>query len=187
MEFPMKENLICKTKWFWPWQDQEEEIWLEEMSKKGLHFQELNHFGKYTFEQGVPVHYAYRLDYQDSLKDEQQYLQLFQDSGWRHLDTSNGWRYFRQEVKTGKTPEIFTDAETKIKKYERVKVYSLSGTSLYTLLMLVSVSTPEGEGWRWWFELCLNGSILLFFVLALALSAFIYFKLENRIQELRSM
>jgi len=79
----MKENFIPKTKWFWPWQDQEQEAWLEEMSKQGLHFQKVNHFGKYIFEQGAPDHYAYRLDYQDSIKDEQQYFQLFQDSGWQ--------------------------------------------------------------------------------------------------------
>jgi len=183
----MKNTPIRKTKWFWPWQDDQEEAWLDEMSKKGFHFQKVNHFGIYTFEQGIPVNYAYRLDYQESIKDEQQYFQLFQDSGWQHIDTMNGWRYFRQEIKNGKVPEIFTDAETKIKKYARVKAYSLSGISLYILLMVVSVSTPEGEGWRWWFELCLNGSILLFFVLALALTAFIYIKLEKRIQELRAM
>jgi len=34
----MKENLIRKTKWFLPWQDHKEEVWLEEMSKQGLHF-----------------------------------------------------------------------------------------------------------------------------------------------------
>lgn len=182
----MKENLIRKTKWFLPWQDQEEEIWLEEMSKQGLHFQKVNHFGRYTFEQGVPVQYAYRLDYQDSIKDEQQYFQLFQDSGWQHIETTNGWRYFRQEIKDGKIPEIFTDSETKIKKYERVRVNLLLITSL-SILMIVGVSTPEGDGWAWWFELCMNGSILLFFLLTLGFTAASHFGIEKRIQELRSM
>lgn len=183
----MEENITRKTKWFWPWQDQDEEAWLEELSKQGLHFQKVNHFGKYNFKQGSPTHYAYRLDYQDSIKDEQQYFQLFKDSGWQHIDTTNGWNYFRQEVKSGKVPEIFTDTDTKIKKYERVKTYSLSGISLYTLFMIVSLSAPEGEGWRWWFELCLNGSILLFFLLAIAFTAFIYINIEKRIHELRTL
>lgn len=183
----MKANLIRKTKWFLPWQDREEEAWLEEMSKQGLHFQKVNHFGAYTFAQGNPAHYAYRLDYQTAVNDDEQYFQIFRDWGWQHIDTTNGWRYFRQEIKDGKIPEIFTDTDTKIKKYERVRAYFLSVMPLILILMIVIVSTPEGEGWRWWFELCLNGSILLFFLFALGFTAAVYSAIEKRIEELRSL
>jgi len=183
----MEENLIRKRKWFMAWQDQQEEAWLEEMSKQGLHFQKVNHFGIYTFEEGVPVDYAYRLDYQTEINDEEQYFQIFQDLGWQHIDTTNGWRYFRQEIKDGKIPEIFTDSETKIKKYERVKAYTLLATSGLSLLMIISLSNPEGEGWRWWFELCVNGLIALSLLLNLGVAAASYSAIEKRIEELRSL
>jgi hypothetical protein len=183
----MEENLIRKRKWFMAWQDHEEEAWLEEMSKQGLHFQKVNHFGAYTFEQGVPVDYAYRLDYQTTINDEEQYFQIFQDLGWQYIYTLNGWRYFRQEIKDGKIPEIFTDSETKIKKYERVKAYFLSVMPISLILMIVIVSPPEGDDWQWWFELCLNGSIILFILLTLGFTAAVYSAIEKRIKELRSL
>jgi hypothetical protein len=183
----MEENITHKRKWFLPWQDKEEEAWLEEMSNQGLHFQKVNHFGTYTFEQGVPVHYAYRLDFQTAASDDEQYFKIFQDLGWQFIDTTNGWRYFRQEIMDGIIPEIFTDSETKINKYERIRANLLSMAPVYLLLMVVSVSTPEGEGWRWWFELFLNGSILLFFLFALGFTAAAYSSIEKRITELRSL
>jgi hypothetical protein len=182
----MKEKRVRKTKWFWPWQDQEEEVWLETMSASGFHLEDVSPLGTYTFKLGPPVDYAYRMDYQESIKDEHQYYQLFKDSGWRHIDTTFGWRYFRKEITNGIIPEIFTDAETKIQKYSRVKAYSITIITVFTPLLCISVSTPQGEGWRWWFELCLNGAILVCYGITLALSAFAYVKIEKRIQDFRS-
>ena len=110
----MKENLIRKAKWFLPWQDREEEIWLEEMSRQGFLLIKADTLGWYTFERCEPKAYAYRLDYQDILSDEQHYLKIYEDAGWTRITTQGGWNYFQQEVKAGKVPEIFTDSETKL-------------------------------------------------------------------------
>jgi hypothetical protein len=185
----MEEYLIRKRKWFMAWQDQEEEAWLEEMSKQGLHFQKVNRFGVYTFEQGVPVHYAYRLDYQTSVNDEEQYLQIFQDLGWKYLNTLNGWRYFRQEVKEGKIPEIFTDADTKIKKYERIQTLLIAMLPLYTLVVVLHISLPDGEPWgfRWWSQVCGSAFSIPVFGALVAVSVIALYKLNQRIQTLRQL
>ncbi|HCU56765.1 MAG TPA: hypothetical protein DF984_00800 [Anaerolineaceae bacterium] len=56
-------NLIVKRKWFWAWQDEKEEQWLNAMSKQGYHLISPGSFGRYEFEQGEPKNYVYRLDF----------------------------------------------------------------------------------------------------------------------------
>ena len=117
----MKTAIIRRTKWFWPWQDEQEETWLEEMSQQGLHLKRTDLFAQYEFIQGQPQNYAYRLDFQDSMKskNKEEYLRLFTDAGWEYLGQLGGWQYFRKLTQSGEEREIFTDAETKIHKYNR--------------------------------------------------------------------
>jgi hypothetical protein len=66
------------------------------------------------------------------------YLQLFEDAGWEHVGAMGGWQYFRKEAREGETPEIYTDAASKIKKYQRVLLLLVAllpvySTMLYTL------------------------------------------------------
>ncbi len=109
-----------RLKWFWPWQDDAEEVWLREMSRQGWHLMHVV-VGYYTFQAGPPADYVYRLDYQTPAKKEAaNYLQLFQDAGWEHVTAFGSWYYFRKLAKEGEEPEIFTDVESKIAKYNRL-------------------------------------------------------------------
>ncbi len=185
----MKENLIRKFKLFLPWQDREEEAWLEEMARQGLCLVKADQLGRYTFEKSEPKAYAYRLDYQDSLTDELHYLKIFEDAGWKRITSQGGWHYFQQEVKEGKVPEIFTDAETKIKKYERVKALILSLMPLYLVVLVLNASMPDGKagGFQWWADVCASGFSIPLFGALLILSGIGYYKLTQRIQELRKV
>lgn len=109
-------------KWFWAWQDEQEEAWLERMSREqGLHLASISPFGVYTFHVGAPRPMVYRLDYQ-YLKgqDQPSYLQLFQDAGWEHVGEMSNWHYFRRPEVAGQPREIFTDPESKAAKYRRL-------------------------------------------------------------------
>jgi len=59
----MSKTIIRKSKWFWAWQDEQEEKWLSEMSRQGLHLQRPVVFGQYIFERDERREYAYRLDF----------------------------------------------------------------------------------------------------------------------------
>ncbi len=117
-------EIIKQFKFFWPWQDQEQEKWLEEQSQSGLHLKKPNNLiGIYTFETGAPKSFTYRLDFQADLKDNNDsYIQLFEDAGWEYLGESS-WQYFRKPNRAGDSNEIFTDNQSKIKKYERLVWY----------------------------------------------------------------
>jgi len=116
----MNDILINKFKWFWAWQDDREEEWLGELSRQGFHLQHPGFLGQYTFEQGQPREYAYRLDFVTSSKKNEDYYQIFRDAGWTRVGEMGGWQYWRKEIVDGRVPEIFTDNASKIQKYQRL-------------------------------------------------------------------
>jgi len=144
----MAENTLRKIKWFWPWQDEQEEAWLRGMSQKGWHLSSVRLPCTYRFRAGEPRDYVYRLDYQIHKKDDQQdYLQLFHDAGWEHLGQMTAWHYFRKEAKEGEALEIYTDVESKVAKYQRVLAYL---AFFVVILIAVSHSIWSDIPYSWW-------------------------------------
>lgn len=111
---------LKKFRWFWAWDDEKEETWLRGMAQQGWHLKSLSLPGRYTFEQGAPRDEVYRLDFFTGGKDKDDYLLLFQDSGWEHLGAMNSWQYFRKAAADGEAPDIFSDRESKAGKYQRI-------------------------------------------------------------------
>ena len=116
----MNETMLKKFKVFWAWQDEQEEAWLREMSLQGWHLRELPFATVYTFERGAAQDFTYRMDFITSSTKRDEYFQLFRDAGWVHLGQMGGWQYFRKPSADGSTPEIYTDAESKMQKYGRL-------------------------------------------------------------------
>jgi hypothetical protein len=145
----MQSGSIMKLRWFFPWQDDVEEAWLTESSRRGLHLAGFGLPGVYLFQRGTPRETVYRLDYRSRLKDRQGYLQLFQDAGWEHVGKMGGWEYFRKEPVPGKVEEIFTDAESKIAMLRRVLGEQLVFVGIMAILLGgTAARTPEGP-WVW--------------------------------------
>ena len=166
---------VRKFKWIWAWEDDKEEAWLREMANQGLHLKSVGIPGIYTFEQGNPRDVAYRLDYPDTSKDYESYLQLFRDAGWEHIGQMSGWQYFCKEVVGGEAPEIFTDEESKAKKYKRVMVFVLM---LMPILIISLTNLNERSGTFYRIFSFLMAFFILFFSYAL-------FRLWRRIEELK--
>jgi hypothetical protein len=132
----MNEPLIRVRKWFFAWQDEKQESWLGDMSRKGLRLKGFGLFGSFLFEQGPARDYAYRLDYNQD-KPSEDYQQLILDSGWEHVGERNGWHYWRKEVKSGQASEIFTDTESKWQKYQRLfTTYTVSMPAVVTMYII---------------------------------------------------
>lgn len=129
----MNEQTITKYRLFWPWQDEQEEAWLESMSREGWHLQSVRLLCSYTFARGEPTPYIYRLDYFQGYKSTfAEYRQIFEDAGWVYLGELSNWRYWRKQLVNGEKPEIFTDRESKIKKYQR-----LLGVLAFFMIILI--------------------------------------------------
>jgi hypothetical protein len=144
-EAEMDAQTCTKFRWFWAWQDEKEEQWLDHMSEQGWHVISMGLPGIYQFIQGEPRSYVYRLDFKPSTdKDFKEYLQLFSDAGWDHIGMVSSWQYFRIEAKEGEQPEIFTDNASKIRKYERLVGFLVIFLPIF-IIMIHNLATAERE------------------------------------------
>jgi hypothetical protein len=133
----MNPTTIKRTRWFWPWQDAKEESWLESMSLEGWHLISVGLPCVYSFASGEACRYTYRLDYMPMDKAKwDEYRQIFQEAGWDYIGEMSNWRYWRKQVAVGETAEIFTDTESKIRKYRR-----MLGYMGFFLMLLVFLGT----------------------------------------------
>lgn len=156
----MDEQLKKQWRWFWAWQDVEEEAWLRSMARQGWHLESIGFPGIYTFQAGEPRDDVYRLDYLKERKDFVNYLQLFQDAGWERVGEYNNWQYFRTRNVGSKPPEIFSDTTSKILKYRRVMngllafqpifiimiIFARSGNPIYPFIAAIGIATMLGIG-----------------------------------------
>lgn len=136
-------NTTKEFHWFWAWEDEKEEAYLRERALDGWHFQSVTLPGYYTFEKGEPRNDFYRLDYLSTYKDKDNYLQLFKDAGWQHAGVYGSWQYFRKTAMKDEVPEIFTDNESKQKKYRRIMLFLIIFFPIYSV-MLNNLHKAEG-------------------------------------------
>ena len=124
-------NTTKEFHWFWAWEDEKEEAYLRKMALGGWHFQSVTFPGYYTFEKGEPRNDFYRLDFLSAYKDKDNYLQLFEDAGWQHVGVYGSWQYFRKTAMKDEIPEIYTDNESKQKKYGRILLFLIIFMPIY--------------------------------------------------------
>jgi hypothetical protein len=116
----MEHKTMRKFKFFFAWNDEQEEAWLHDMALSGWKLITVTFPGFYTFEQVAPANMIYRLDFNSDARNYPAYLGLFEDAGWEHVLAYGSWHYFRMIARPGETPEIYSDNTSKIAKYQRV-------------------------------------------------------------------
>ena len=108
-------------KWFWVWDFDKEERWLNEMSAKGLQLCGVGYF-RYTFEEGTPGEYIYRLEMLDDWPTSaagMQYIHFLEDTGAEHIGSLLRWVYFRK--KAGDIGfDLFSDIDSRIRHLNRI-------------------------------------------------------------------
>lgn len=171
-------NLIKKFRWFWAWDDEREENWLQEMSNQGLHMKSVVFPGIYTFEQNPDVNYVYRLDYAPETKSINEYITLFNDAGWDYLGKITFWQYFRKKVTGHEIPEIFTDQESKIAKCKKI-MWALLG--IMPLIVVNLINSYSRLNQPIWF------AFAIIFTLFFILFSIGIWKLYKRISQLKRL
>lgn len=131
----MQSQIKKSLKWFWPWQDQQREDWLQQMSLQGWHLLSIGLGGlEFRFAQGEKQAYVYQLDFrQESSQKMEDYLELFEHAGWEHVLSWGGWQYFRKRYEDGEKDQIFTDNQSKVQKYKRL----LQNLSLFSPAFMI--------------------------------------------------
>ena len=128
-------------KYFSIFEYEKEEKYLREMHKSGWRFLKVTGLGVYHFEKCIPADVIYQLDYnQDSKEHKDEYLQMFSDCGWEHIQEYAGYSYFRKPAaEMNGDEEIFCDNESKLQMMERV----LKGRMLPLLIIFFCCLVPQ--------------------------------------------
>lgn len=124
-------------KWFWVWDFDKEEEWLNEMAAKGLCLVSVG-WCRYEFEDCVPGAYSVRLellkekpDHPESVK----YMEFLEETGAEHVGSYMKWVYLRKKKADGEF-QLFSDRESRIRHLTRIIqfVSVLAGLNLYFAL-----------------------------------------------------
>ena len=116
-------------KWFWVWDFDKEEQWLNEMAAQGLVLVDVG-WCKYVFEDSVPGEYQVRLELlenQPSHEESQKYIRFIEDTGAEQVGAFLRWVYFRKKTADGPF-DLFSDLQSRIKHIKRI--YDVSAVSL---------------------------------------------------------
>ena len=106
---------------FWMWDFEKEEKWLNEMSVKGLQLCDVG-FCRYTFEEGVPGEYLYRLElleYWPSHDKSMEYIRFLEDAEVEYIGSMMRWIYSRKKAQSG-VFNLFSDIHSRIKHLDRM-------------------------------------------------------------------
>ena len=117
-------------KWFWVWDFDKEEKWLNEMAAKGLSLVSVG-FCKYEFEDSMPGEYKVCLQLLDKMPrnpESQKYIEFIEATGAEHIGNFTRWAYFRKKSVDGEF-ELFSDNASRIKYLSSV----ISFVSLITV------------------------------------------------------
>ena len=140
----MSTQRIKKFHWFWPWQDKQEQEWLEKMSREGLHLISVLPFGIYQFTSGKPQSLIYMLDFDTSNSGRSEYLQERKEAGCEHVATMAGWQYFRRPLDTGDVLPVVLDNKMMVQKYRRLLGYLVIFLPIWLILLNRGMQATSG-------------------------------------------
>jgi hypothetical protein len=173
----MKKTKMTKFKWFWAWDDEKEEKWLEELSQNGWHLVGPGFPCFYHFIKGEPRPYAYRLDFRTgSLKSLQEYLQICRDAGWEMLGRMGTWYYFRKECRGTEKPEFYSDKGSKVQKYRRLALFL---TILMPIMLNATFGLSRGPNSGFF------AGVRIFYIFVLLIFSYAIIRLLLRIRQLK--
>ena len=136
-------------KWFWAWEFDKEEQWLNDMAAKGKALVSAR-YATYEFEDSAPGEYAVRLEMLENAPDSaegQQYIEFVESTGAEYVGKVMKWVYFRKKTADGEF-ELHGDNATCIKHLQGIIRLLLPltaanvGVGLYNLGIGIAWNSP---------------------------------------------
>ncbi|MBQ6477777.1 MAG: DUF2812 domain-containing protein [Erysipelotrichaceae bacterium] len=108
-------------RWFWVWDFEKEERWLNEMAANGWALVDVE-YCKYTFEKTEYNEYTVRLEMHPS---DENYITFMEDTGAEYIGRVLQWMYFRKRSELGSF-DIFSDLDSRISHVRRIHMMILT-------------------------------------------------------------
>ena len=102
-------------KWFWVWDFEKEERWLNEMAMEGWALVAVG-WCRYTFERCEPGAYTIRLEMHEP---DAGYIAFVEEAGAEYIGRVTQWLFFRMSAETGSF-DLFSDIDSRIAHLERI-------------------------------------------------------------------
>ena len=160
---------------------EKEENYLRQRHSEGWRFVRVSGLGTYHFERCEPENVVYQLDYNPQSKEtREEYLKMFADCGWEHLQEYAGYSYFRKPVSQMKGEEqIFSDNDSRVAMMARVFKGRL-GLPLWLiwvcLLPQFIINLSNGN-----YMICaFLGSVLFLYAAVFSACGICYYRLKNK-------
>ena len=141
-----------------------EEAWINEMAQKGFNFID-NIFTRYTFSEGEPNEYIYRIELlknRPSHPESMQYIRFLKEMGVECVSTTGRWAYFRKKSSDGPF-DLYSDIEEKIQHYKRNIAYVGVILALNLLILALNLFIGFAKGLPG--NIAVSVSVLFFTVL----------------------
>ncbi len=103
------------TKWFWVWQFEKEEEWLNEMAANGWVLDGVG-FAKYHFVRCAPGEYTVRTEMHSN---DEQYIRFMEETGAEYVGKMIKWIYFRRRSELGSF-DLFSDIDSRIEHLKAI-------------------------------------------------------------------
>ncbi len=111
-----------KYRFFWTYQHEEEEKWLNDLSKDGLHLSGKSSFLRYNFENDPGPMYVYRLDYNPDDNQADDLIAFYKELGWDSIaKNSDSWYYFRKAAGNDADHQLYSDSSSRIELFKRIR------------------------------------------------------------------
>ena len=131
------------TKWFWVWQYEDEEKWLNEMAAGGWVLESVG-FCRYTFVRCEPGAYTVRTEMRPY---DEQYVRFMEETGAEYVGRMMMWIYFRKKTEDG-VFDLYSDIDSKISHLDRIGKVPLAIGGANLLIGVANSFNPVGRlGW----------------------------------------
>ena len=129
-------------KWFWVWDFEKEEDWLNEMAMNGWLLESVG-FATYHFVRCEPGEYSVRLEMH---KYDESYVSFMEETGAEYIGRMVMWIYFRKKTEDGPF-DLFSDIDSKIDHLNKIgNVLSIIGGA-NLLIGIMNTFNPSHVGW----------------------------------------
>ena len=109
-------------KWFWVWQFEQEERWLNHMAAQGLALVAVG-LGRYEFEECLPGEYGIRLELLEhgpATPEGERYIAFLEETGAQQIGSYMRWVYFRKKTADGPF-DLHSDLKSRAEHLKRME------------------------------------------------------------------
>lgn len=110
---------VCK--FFWAWDFEKEEAWLNQMALRGQALVGVGPFS-YVFEEGLPGEYEIREELLENLPshpESQRYIRFLEETGAEYVGSYLRWAFFRKKRTEGGF-DLYSDNDSRAKHLGRI-------------------------------------------------------------------